>query len=252
MTPENPIAPYPEHVFDYLATQEARHWWFRARNKILVWVLRSIDRDCVDFLEVGCGTGYVMSGIAAAFPSWNLEASEYFEDGLFFARQRVQRCHFRQLDAKSMAEAEAYDCIGSFDVLEHIDGDELVLANFFRALRHGGHLLLSVPQHPWLWSVADDYAHHQRRYTVSELDRKVRRAGFKIKYTTSFVSLLLPLMALQRLVAQSKEYSLEDEFKIGPLFNSALYSIMHLEFCLLRLGFRFPAGGSLLLLAWKP
>ncbi len=252
MTPNELIAPYPEHAFDYLATQEAHHWWFRARNKILIWVLHSIYRDRVDFLEVGCGTGYVVSGIATAFPSWNLEASEYFQDGLVFARQRVKRCHFRQLDAKSMADVEAYDCIGSFDVLEHIDGDELVLANFFRALRHGGHLLLTVPQHPWLWSAADDFAHHQRRYTASELYRKVRRAGFKIKYSSSFVSLLLPLMTLQRLGAKAQGYSLEDEFKISPLLNSALYFFMQVELSLLRLGLRFPAGGSRLLLAWKP
>ena len=55
-----------------------------------------------------------------------------------------------QLDATAMAEENAYDCSDSLDVIEHIESDELVLSNFIRALRPGGFLLLTVPQHPWL------------------------------------------------------------------------------------------------------
>lgn len=244
--------PFPEAAFRYLAAAENRHWWFRTRNSVIIWILRSRVRKIKNFLEVGCGTGFVISGIAKAFPSLELEASEYFEDGLIFARQRVLRCKFRQLDATAMAEENVYNCIGSFDVIEHIDADECVLSNFYRALRPGGFLLLTVPQHPWLWSAADEYAHHVRRYTQPELRRKVLSAGFKIEYCTSFVSLLLPLMALQRLSLRNKDYDPDNEFKIEAILNSVLYLVMQLEFTLLRLGLRFPAGGSLLLLARKP
>ena len=119
-------------------------------------------------------------------------------------------------------------------------------------MRSGGFLLLTVPQHPWLWSAADDYAHHVRRYTAQELRRKVLHAGFRIEYCTSFVSLLLPLMALQRLSSRNQNYNPDNEFKISQLLNAALYLVMQLELALLRLGLRFPAGGSLLLLARKP
>jgi SAM-dependent methyltransferase len=245
-------SPFPKQAFEYLALAESKHWWFRARNRAIVWILRSRVRGIKSFLEVGCGTGFVISGIAKAFPALELEASEYFEEGLVFARQRLPQCRFRQLDATAMSEQNAYDCIGSFDVIEHIDADECVLSNFNRALRPGGFLLLTVPQHPWLWSSADDYAHHVRRYTVQELRRKVLHAGFRIEYCTSFVSLLLPLMALQRLSSRNQNYNPDDEFKISSVLNTALYLIMQLELALLRLGLRFPAGGSLLLLARKP
>ena len=244
--------PFPEEAFEYLASAESRHWWFLSRNQIIIWILKDKARGLVDFLEVGCGTGFVISGIAKAFPALLLEASEYFEDGLVFARQRLPQCRFRQLDATEMTEENAYDCIGSFDVIEHIDADERVLSNFNRALHPGGFLLLTVPQHPWLWSAADDYAHHVRRYTAKELRRKVLYAGFRIEYCTSFVSLLLPLMALQRLSSRNQSYNPDDEFKISPLLNAALYLVMQLELVLLRLGLRFPAGGSLLLMARKP
>jgi SAM-dependent methyltransferase len=244
--------PFPEQAFDYLASAESRHWWFLSRNQIIIWILKTNVSSFSNFLEVGCGTGFVVSGIAKAFPTLELEASEYFEDGLVFARQRVPQCRFRKLDATAMAEESAYDCIGSFDVLEHIDADECVLSNFNRGLRPGGFLLLTVPQHPWLWSSADDYAHHVRRYTYLELRRKVLCAGFRIEYCTSFVSLLLPLMALQRLGSRDRNYNPDDEFKISPLLNTTLFLVMQLEITLLRLGLRFPLGGSLLLLARKP
>jgi SAM-dependent methyltransferase len=244
--------PFPEEAFDYLASAESRHWWFLSRNQIITWVLKAKVGRLANFLEVGCGTGFVISCVAKAFPSLELEASEYFEEGLVFAQQRLPQCRFRQLDATAMAEDNAYDCIGSFDVIEHINADERVLSNFNRALRTGGFLLLTVPQHPWLWSAADDYAHHVRRYTVKELRRKVLHAGFRIEYCTSFVCLLLPLMALQRLSSHNQGYNPDDEFKISSVLNTALYLIMQLEIVILRIGLRFPAGGSLLLLARKP
>ena len=244
--------PFPPSSFSELAKVESAHWWFRARNELIVWMLTGRCHEIGNFLEVGCGTGFVISGIAKALPSLAIEASEYFEEGLIFARRRVPRCRFLQLDATVMKEENAYDCIGSFDVIEHISADECVLSNFYRALKTDGFLLLTVPQHPWLWSASDDYAHHLRRYTAKELRRKVLKAGFKIEYYTSFVSLLLPLMMMQRFsVSTKKTFDPNDEFRIHPALNMALYLIMKFELILLQLGLRFPLGGSLLLLARK-
>jgi len=246
------IQPFPQNAFEYLASAESQHWWFRSRNQIITWVLRAKVDRMNNFLEVGCGTGFVISGIAEAFPTVELEASEYFENALVFARERLPQCKFLQLDATAMEVENAYDCIGSFDVIEHIYADDCVLSNFHRALHSGGFILLTVPQHPWLWSAADDYAHHVRRYTARELRQKVVLAGFRIEYCTSFVSLLLPLMALQRFSLRNRRYNPDSEFKISPILNFTLHLLMQLELGLMRLGLRFPAGGSLLLLARKP
>ncbi|MCS5706442.1 class I SAM-dependent methyltransferase [Synechococcus sp. FGCU-3] len=251
---EKSLGPFPSSAYAYLSLAEARHWWFQSRNNIIIWTLKSRVRlsSGSSLLEVGCGSGFVTSGISKAFPAVRLEATEYFEEGLVFARQRVPACIFKRLDATQMTEDGIYDCIGSFDVIEHIEADELVLSNFFRAIRRGGRLLLTVPQHPWLWSAADEYAHHVRRYTRSDLCNKVSRAGFRVEYCTSFVSLLLPLMALHRVSQRNNDYNPDDEFRISPLLNSLLYLVMFVERLLLKLGLRFPAGGSLLLLAHKP
>jgi hypothetical protein len=83
-----------------------------------------------------------------------------------------------------------------------IEENEPVLTALLRALRPGGGVAISVPQHPWLWSSADTQACHVRRYRVGELRAKVQRAGFTLAFETSFVSLLLPEMLASRLHKQ--------------------------------------------------
>ncbi len=110
-------------------------------------------------------------------------------------------------------------------------------------------------QHRWLWSRVDDFAHHRRRYTRAELAGKVARAGFRVEYATSFVSLLLPLMLASR--GMKKSGANMDEqmeavgLKVGRLTNAVLRVIMRIEQGLIRLGLSLPLGGSLLLVARK-
>ena len=62
------------------------------------------------------------------------------------------------------------------------------LLETYRACHHGGGIILTVPQHRWLWSGTDEVAHHMRRYETSELRRKVEAAGFSQVYSTSFLT----------------------------------------------------------------
>ena len=104
-----------------------------------------------------------------------------------------------QMDARNIPFVDEFDAIGAFDVLEHIEEDEQVLAQMHDALNHADVVLLTVPQHAWLWSLVDDYSCHVRRYSAKELHGKVRVAGFEILLSTSFVSSLLPIMLASRL-----------------------------------------------------
>lgn len=241
-------------LFSELAALEARNFWFRARNRLILWALQRHAPGFSDFLEVGCGTGYVLQGIAAAFPQARLVASEAETVGLRFAAERVPRAEFLQLDARRMPFSGEFDAIGAFDVIEHITEDETVLAQMRRALKPGGHLLLTVPQHPFLWSEYDVRAHHVRRYTRPELRQKLERAGYRIVKMTSFVSLLLPLMMLSRMTKTAKvaDYDPLAELRIGSVTNAVLERVLDAERLLIRAGLSLPAGGSLLAVAQRP
>src|SRR5690606_22871969 len=116
------------------------------------------------FLEIGCGTGFVLSGVADAFPAVRLFGSEIFTAGLEFAARRQPSVNFMQMDARSLPFLDEFDVIGAFDVLEHIVEDGQVLAQMREALKPNGIILLTVPQHEWLWSPVDEFACHVRRY----------------------------------------------------------------------------------------
>jgi SAM-dependent methyltransferase len=205
------------------------------------------------FLEIGCGTGYVLMGLSKAFPQLALAGSEIFSAGLDFAAQRLPNVDLFQMDATSIPYVDEFDVIGAFDVLEHIAEDETVLAQMYRAVRPGGGILITVPQHMFLWSQADVEAVHQRRYSAREMRRKVERAGFKIVRQTSFVSFLLPVMAAQRLSKRRPDpsYSVHQELAIGGPANWGMERVLGVERGLIRVGISFPAGGSLLTVARK-
>jgi SAM-dependent methyltransferase len=239
--------------FDELAPLEAGNFWFRSRNRLIVWALTKYFPGIDSLLEIGCGTGYVLSGIEQAFPGLRLSGSEIFSNGLNYTKQRVGSCGLYQMDARAIPFEEEFDVIGAFDVLEHITEDELVLSEMYRAVRPGGGILLTVPQHAFLWSQADEHACHMRRYSARDLKNKVRQAGFSLVRVTSFVSLLLPLMILSRLRqrAPNTEYQALAELKISGFTNWLLTQTLSLERALIDMGLPLPAGGSLLLVARK-
>ena len=246
-------AGFPPEAFDLLAAREAQSFWFRARNRLILWTLKRHSPDMQRYLEIGCGTGYVLAGVAKAFPSAKLVGSEVFSVGLPYAASRVGTAEFLQMDARQIPYVNEFDIIGAFDVLEHIEEDEAVLEAMMRALRPGGRIAITVPQHPWLWSTEDVFACHVRRYKVGELREKVLRAGFKLEFETSFVSLLLPAMFASRLGKRRVKTRGESmsELSLPPWLNRIFEKVMDLERHLIQIGLRFKWGGSRLLIAKK-
>lgn len=242
----------PEH-FARLAALEEGHFWFRARNELIVRMLRRYFPDASNMLEIGCGTGYVLRGVTNARPRLHVSGSEIFLEGLSFAAQRLPDADLFQMDARQIPYESEFDLVGAFDVVEHIEEDEQVLREVHRALKPGGGAILTVPQHPWLWSAQDESACHVRRYRRRELEDKLRAAGFRIVFSTSFVSLLLPLLAASRMRKRKSACSAElgGEFKPPAIINGALYHVLHFESLLIGSGVRFPAGGTRLVVAAK-
>lgn len=246
-------AGFRPEAFEQLAALEAKNFWFRTRNRLIVWALKIHFPNMRRYLEIGCGTGYVLAGVAQAYPAASLVGSEVFSIGLPHAAARVKSAAFLQMDARRIPFVEEFDVIGAFDVLEHIEEDEVVLAAMLRALKPGGGVAITVPQHPWLWSSADDSARHVRRYSIGELRKKVLRAGFKIEFETAFVSLLLPAMLASRLTKRRtdpRDVSMP-ELSLPRWLNRAFETVMNLERQLIRSGLRLNLGGSRLLIATK-
>jgi SAM-dependent methyltransferase len=249
--PDDPGEALDPGSFDHLPAAEERSFWFRSRNELVFWALGSYFPKSRSMLEVGCGTGFVLAGLHRRFPELALSGGELFAAGLDTAATRVPAATLYQLDARRIPFEREFDVIGAFDVLEHVEEDEVVLGEMSRALKPGGGVLLTVPQHPRLWSDVDDFSRHRRRYGAAELRAKLERAGFEMARLTSSVTLLLPAMAASRLRQRRglERFDPLAEYRHRPLVDSALGWVMGLERSLIRVGLPLPAGGSLLAVA---
>jgi SAM-dependent methyltransferase len=243
--------PYDPGFYPELAGLEEANFWFSSRNRLIAFLLGKHFSSARTFLEVGCGTGLVLAATQRARPCLRSSGCDLYPEGLRYARARNPAARLLRMDAARLYFEEEFDLLGAFDLLEHVEDDEAVLREMHRALRPGGGLLLSVPQHRLLWTETDVAAHHVRRYGRRELRTKVAGAGFRVLEMVSFVSLLLPVLAAARLAgsALKKRYSVHGELGLNPILNSAFGTLMGAESALVRLGLRLPFGGSLVISA---
>jgi SAM-dependent methyltransferase len=249
-----PSVGFDPRYFSQLAALEEQNFWFLSRNRLILWAMRKWANVNDRFLEIGCGTGFALQAISKHFPGMAQTGSDLFPEALEFARRRVPGAQFMSCDAKTMSFQSEFDCIGAFDVLEHIDDDETAVKNLFEALCPGGLLLITVPQHSWLWSQSDEVAFHCRRYDFGQLEKTLTEAGFDIVRSTSFMFLLLPIMSLSRLKPRSvkKDFDAFSELRLPVAISRIFESILQLEIGAIRAGINLPIGGSRLIVARKP
>jgi SAM-dependent methyltransferase len=239
-------------LFDELSKLEAEYFWFVARNELIVGLVSKFFPDARRFLEIGCGNGAVLRAVANSRRWERLVGSELHLAGLAQARKRMpSEVEFVQMDARNIPGIGIFDLTGAFDVIEHIADDEGVLRGMRAATQTGGGTIIAVPQHPWLWSDSDTIAHHQRRYRRGELEAKLRRIGFEVLFSSSFTALLLPLMAASRLMSRAKEKEDDPfrEFKLNPRINQLFTRVLRAEVKMTLAGWRWPAGGSRIVVA---
>jgi len=73
---------YDPQFFAQVAALEDDSFWFRERNRLILWALRRYAGDLRDYLEVGCGTGYVLDAVHSEFPAARCVGLEPFEAAL--------------------------------------------------------------------------------------------------------------------------------------------------------------------------
>ena len=243
-----------EYSLPALLAAESNHFWFSSRRELILWALRRHFPRAASFFDLGCGAGYVLAGVRDAFPGISLVASDLLTRSLAYARERLPGVPRLQVDARRMPFQEEFDVIGAFDILEHVLEDDRALAEIGRALRPGGGLLVTVPQHRCLWSDVDEHSGHRRRYLRGELTDKIRRAGLEVLTATSFFSFSVPLILARRMGRRRTraEFDPPRELEISRSANAVLAGLARLERALIELGARLPFGASLLVVARRP
>jgi len=184
------------------AELEDRHWWFTGRRVILRRVVAAIvpPGPHAALLDVGCGTG----GNAAAFAGdYTVLALDPSADALSLARARFPAVHFVET-ADPVAGRDHLAAGGVLlmtDVLEHVVDDHALLARAIDAVPAGGHLVLTVPADPALWSQHDVEFGHHRRYLPESFRALWGDAPVSERLLTPFNARLFPIIAATRRLA---------------------------------------------------
>lgn len=249
---------YPDSGFDLTEKNRARSFWVSSRNRLFKSIVHRslVSSGRTKFLEIGCGTGDFIRQIAGT-ENLDITGSEIYLKGLVYAKRNLPSVDFVQFDVTQGTLGEQFDIIAAFDVIEHIENDNIALSNINQMLNKGGVLMVSVPQHMFLWSRLDEIVKHKRRYSRQDLVAKLKAADFDIECVTSFLFSLFPLMLLSRLFdkaadqSQSDEHVLEKKVRFPGVVNALFDCIMRIDELFINAGVSLPLGGTLVVVAKK-
>ena len=216
-------------VYQQMAELDDRHWWYRARRKIIADLIRREARPpkSAAILDIGCGTGHNLAMLAGFGHVEGLELDDE-------ARELSERRLGRKVLSSPLPELRDvadrhYDLIGAFDVIEHIDDDKAALASIAAKLKPGGKFVMTVPAHQWMWTAHDVVNHHKRRYSKSTLRQLVQGSPLKLERIGYFNSLLFPLAIAERATSKLRGKSDADVKLPSAVLNAALEKVFAAE-----------------------
>ncbi|BDG73091.1 class I SAM-dependent methyltransferase [Roseomonas fluvialis] len=238
--------------YDLMDAAEARMWWYRALHARVTDALLRRPGPGGVVLDAGCGTGGLLARLVPlARPLAGLE----FNPAAALRAAAKSGATVAAGDANRLPFADAaFGALTSCDVLCHRAVDPpAALAEFHRVLAPGGTLVLNLPAYNWMHSAHDERVHNSRRFTAGGARALVASAGFAAIEARYWNALLLPLMILQRKVLKSDAaHDSSDVAPFPPWLDATLHGVTAAERALARLGLRYPAGGSILMVATRP
>jgi SAM-dependent methyltransferase len=194
---------YPEELVALVAQVEHRHFWFAARNEVILSTMRNTMGPLTGrrVLDVGCGTGFVAAALErAGMEVWGVDMHLV---SLKRARQRVRGPLFSSRSQVLPFFAD-FDSATLFDVIEHLDDDVSAVRQAAAVLQPNGVVVVTVPAGPERWTRYDAVIGHKRRYDRQTLINVLQRAGLDVRYVAYFSCLPLLTQVMQRWMTKLK------------------------------------------------
>lgn len=228
---------------------EDTYWWFVARRRLALSLVKRFAPGGGRILDVGCGTGAVLNELAEVGATAGVDVSPL---ALGFASERglknlvlgdAQRLPFRP---------GSFDTVVSLDTVEHVPDDVAAVKGVFDALKPGGVFVMNLPAFAWLWGPHDVALMHCRRYTARQVRRLLVDAGFQVEFLSYSVFFLFPAVVLTRCVERFRRGPAKVRLPAvnGPV-NAALVALMEFESRVMS-AVPLPWGSSVCVVARKP
>jgi len=166
--------------------REASSWWYIARRKLFREAVAQALRNKREarVLDLGCNAELAFAD-APQIRTLNVHPAL-----AVLAFQHIQG--LGDLMCTSLEElglmSNSFDAIVAGDILQTVPNDLAALREMRRVLKDGAMLCLTVPAYPSLWGEKDETSGHCRRYTATELRRKLNNAGFEVTRVSYLVA----------------------------------------------------------------
>lgn len=254
-TTSRPIS-YPANGNDACRRVEDESYWFAHRNACILEVFRLHPPPGVVY-DIGGGNGFVARALERAG-----HRTVLVEPGPG-ARNAVARGVARVVHA-TLEDARfadgSLDAAGAFDVVEHVEHDDVFVAAIRRLLRPGGRFYCTVPALRGLWSADDVRAGHFRRYSRASLAALLRRGGLEVEFMSPIFSwLVLPIFLRRTLPSlagvrggRAGPAVLEDDHVLPAVLAPAVRRCHAWEAGRLARRSPLPFGSSLVCVATRP
>ncbi len=186
--------------FDY----EAKRWgtarleprpWFMNGLK-LRYLLSDLEPVHGRVLDVGCGAGSVAKAVKHARPDLDVFGCDVSRGALAAAAANSEGVHFELGTAERLPFPDShFDAVWVFDVLEHVDDPERMLAEVARVLRPGGrfHIVLPLEGQPRTlyrlvgcgtrWTAKVRHGGHVQIFSAERFSKLAASAGLPVRRT---------------------------------------------------------------------
>lgn len=240
---------------------ERNHWWFVAREEILSNYIEQLIKQeklpsaDLKILNVGCGPGRSSEYLSKFGKVTSIEYDKFCCE---FASEKTGLEIINGSITELPFSDNSFDLVCAFDVIEHVEADQLAVNELKRVTKNESLILITVPAFMSLWSHHDVINHHFKRYKIKEVNQLFDSTnnGNKV-FDTYFNSFLfLPIYFFRKVsnllkLGQKRKGSGSDfeAFKPGIL-NTILYKVMSFESRFINRKKKFPFGVSILY-NWK-
>ena len=243
-----------DRLLEATARAERDHFWFRGFRRFVEPHVAAAAADrSPAILDCGCGTGHNLALLRRYGRAYGIDLTWA---GLQYAASRGERRVARATAAGLPFPDATFGLVTSFDVLYSLpdEVERLAITEMFRVLAPGGTLIVNVAALDALRGNHSVLSGEIRRYSRSDLSRRLTAAGFRVTHATYTNFSILPMVAAVRLKQRLSGAHVEsqEEITVPPApVNALLSGLLAVEAAALRV-FNMPLGSSLLAVAVKP
>ncbi len=181
----------------------------------ILQILNKYITSSQKILDIGCGAGtlclyYAHRGNAVVGIDISQTAINRAKKSASLLK--LKKAKFEKMDFPNKTPQEQFDFIIFTEVIEHLENDELALNKIYKLLKKNGMAFISTPSRNaplhrlGLAKNFDKEVGHLRRYTLKELEKKVKKSGFTIIETKKTEGIVRNFLFLNPIAGKSVRF----------------------------------------------